>query len=287
MRCRRWKPMTRRRTWCADRSLAKCCALRVHVTHPYSRVSITSAISMRTFRLSGAVILSYNSGPNRLKHAHMRRIRRSISNERSALSWMSPPWYRNWFVCLYLWPAASMTSGGARDVWPGVRSNIFSVFLSDTVRPAASKTVTMTVIILASPSADRETFPASSAYNMPHTALRTQTIGASFPTATPSSRWTKSLTIYLSSLKRARTTYITAAKNMLNSSGDSTQPCRSPCVTSNHSECSPSSVRTRARIPSWNWRITVSIFDRTPRRVRTSHSSSRSTESYAFCSKIV
>ena len=36
-RCRRWKPMTRRRTWwCGDRSLAKCCALRVHVTYPYS-----------------------------------------------------------------------------------------------------------------------------------------------------------------------------------------------------------------------------------------------------------
>ena len=82
VRCRRWKPMTRRRTWCADRSLAKCCALRVHVTHPYSRVSITSAFRIRTFRLSGAVVLSYNSGPNRLKHAHMRRFRRSISNER-------------------------------------------------------------------------------------------------------------------------------------------------------------------------------------------------------------
>ena len=132
-----------------------------------------------------------------------------------------------------------MTSGGARDVWPGVRSNIFSVFLSDTVRPAASKTVTMTVINLASPSANLETIPASSANNMPHTALRTQAIGASFPTVTLSSRWTKSLTIYLSSLKRTRTTCITAAK-MLTSSGDSTQPCRSPCVTSNHSECSPS-----------------------------------------------
>ena len=35
--CWRWKPMTRRRTWwCGDRSLAKCCALRVHVTYPYS-----------------------------------------------------------------------------------------------------------------------------------------------------------------------------------------------------------------------------------------------------------
>ena len=41
--------------------------------------------------------------------------------------------------------------------------------------------------------------------------------------------------------------------------GDNTHPCRSLSVTSNHSDCSPSSVRTRARMPSWNWRIMVSI----------------------------
>ena len=46
-----------------------------------------------------------------------------------------------------------------------------AVFFSDTVRPAASKTVTMTVIILARPSADLDTFPTSSAYSMPQTAL--------------------------------------------------------------------------------------------------------------------
>ena len=50
----------------------------------------------------------------------------------------------NRLVCLYLWPAASMTTGGARDVSPGVRNNIVSVFLSNIVRPAAAKTVTMT-----------------------------------------------------------------------------------------------------------------------------------------------
>ena len=41
-----------------------------------------------------------------------------------------------------------------------------SVFLSNTVRPAASKTVKMTVIILARPSADLDIIPASSAYSM-------------------------------------------------------------------------------------------------------------------------
>ena len=66
------------------------------------------------------------------------------------------------------------------------------------------------------------------------------------------------------SLKRTRT-------NTWNGNGDNTQSYRSPCVTSNHSERSPSSVRTRARMPSWNWRITTIIFAGTPKRVRTFH----------------
>ena len=55
-----------RRTWgCTDRSLAKCCALRVHVTHSYSRVSITWAFSIRTFRLkwSGRPIIQLRAEP--------------------------------------------------------------------------------------------------------------------------------------------------------------------------------------------------------------------------------
>ena len=43
--------LARGRTWLrAVRSLAKCSALRVHVTHPYSRVSITSACSNSGFQ---------------------------------------------------------------------------------------------------------------------------------------------------------------------------------------------------------------------------------------------
>ena len=53
--------------------------------HPYSNVSITSAFSVRTLR-RGAVVLSYNSVPNRNKRAQTRRIRSSILNERSARS---------------------------------------------------------------------------------------------------------------------------------------------------------------------------------------------------------
>ena len=83
--------------------------------------------------------------------------------------------------------------------------------------------------------------------------------------------------------KRTSTTCNAAEKSTLNSHGDSTQPCRNPCVSSNHSECSPSSVRTRARMPSWKMRVILSILVATPERVSTSHSSSRLAESYAFC----
>ena len=56
----------RRNMWCAVRSSAKCSLPRVHVTHPYSRVCITSAFSMRNFRASGAASMSYISRLNRL-----------------------------------------------------------------------------------------------------------------------------------------------------------------------------------------------------------------------------
>ena len=41
-------------------------------------------------------------------------------------------------------------------------------------------------------------------------------------------------------------------------------------------------MRTLARIPPWNWRMTSIITDGTPARASTFHNSSRSTESYAF-----
>ena len=31
-------------------------------------------------------------------------------------SWITPPRYKNWAVCPYLWSASSITSGGARDI---------------------------------------------------------------------------------------------------------------------------------------------------------------------------
>ena len=55
-----------------------------------------------------------------------------------------------------------------------------SVFCLETVRPAAPKTVTMTVIIFARPSADIDPMSASSAYSIPHTAFRTDDSESTF-----------------------------------------------------------------------------------------------------------
>ena len=63
---------------------------------------------------------------------------------------------------------------------------------------------------------------------------------------------------------------------------DNTYPCRSPCSTSNQSEQTPSSGRTRALILSWNCQMTAIICGGTPMRVSTYHRRVRSTASYAF-----
>ena len=125
-------------------------------------------------------------GPHRWRHAHMIRYP-SVDFEREvSVSWIMPPGYENWAVCLHLWPAASM-SGGARVVWSGVRKSTVSVLFSDTVRPTASKTVTMSHHFREPCSRLRDK-SASSAYSMPHTALSTHANGScsSAPT-TPSS----------------------------------------------------------------------------------------------------
>ena len=123
----------------------------------------------------------------------------------------SPPQY-NAVRGLHLWPAASIISDTALDVWSVVRSSIVSVINFDTVRLAAQNTVTMTVIVSASPSARVGTIPSTSAYNRSHTSLRTHTDYTCFLTPTHSARWTLSLRMSVCSLKRIGTTCIAAAK---------------------------------------------------------------------------
>ena len=128
----------------------------------------------------------------------------------------------------------------------------------------------MTLIILASPSADlKSVILYHRCITCPTLPFARRPLGPRFRPPHPL-RGGKSNDFFV--LSEAYYNDVQQRRRTLNSSGDSTQPCRSPCATSNHSECSPSSVRPRARIPSWNWRITVSILAGTPRRVRTSHS---------------
>ena len=85
-----------------------------------------------------------------------------------------------------------------------------------------------------------------------------------------------------SSLNLWRTTFSTAVKKMSKNSGDNTHPCRSHYSISNQSEHTPSSGRTQALIPSWNYRMTSTICGGSPMRVSACHRKGRSTVSYAF-----
>ncbi|CAM9337989.1 unnamed protein product [Pylaiella littoralis] len=76
-----------------------------------------------------------------------------------------------------------------------------------------------------------------------------------------------------------------AAKKRLNSRGAKSHPCRSSCSASNQSDHVPSSIRTRALMPSWDWQM-LAFLGGTPSCLSTDHSSSRSTESEAFVRSI-
>ena len=113
------------------------------------------------------------------------------------------PRYRKGIVCINI----SGLPLRQRAVGPGepllsVRSGIVSVFVLGTARSADSKTVTMTLIFARS-SVDLDAMPASSAYSIPETDLRTHASGSTsnLPSPKSSSRCTKSLKMSGSSLK--------------------------------------------------------------------------------------
>ena len=103
---------------------------------------------------------------------------------------------------IYPWPASSTTSNGARRTLLSVRSSIVSALMSGTVRSDDSKTVTMT-LIFARFYVDLDTMPASSAYSIAQTDLRTHASGSTSnpPSPKSSSICTKSLKMLGSSLK--------------------------------------------------------------------------------------
>ena len=163
--------------------------------------------------------------------------------------------------------------------------HMVSVLLSEMIKPNVPKTSTKTAIIRPSPRGDRDTMHASSAYNIPQIARRTDSSAVSGPTFDDCSCWwIRSASMPASLLNLYSATRSIAAKNTLNSSGESTHLWRSPCPTSNHLEHHrTSSFRTHALIPLWNWRITSIICGGTSKRATTCRRSVRLTGSYAFC----
>ena len=109
---------------------------------------------MRTFSVNGAASISCSSRLNRFVACPCESNPSFDIWHNFGAGMTRPPRYKNCVACLYLWPIASMTSGEVRGAWFRVHSSMVSVFFSDTVRPAVSKTATMTVIILARPYAD-------------------------------------------------------------------------------------------------------------------------------------
>ena len=95
-----------------------------------------------------------------------------------------------------------------------------SVFFADTIKAKAPQTFTTTSLILASPCVDRENMQALSAYRMPHTERRTQSIPSSGAIGVSGSfRCTSSATMTAFSLHHWRNTISAAAKKMLNNVG--------------------------------------------------------------------
>ena len=128
--------MTRKSSlWLAVHRLLKPWERIVHVTHPYSIASTTSALSSlilsdnRAFRRS-----SYNWELYLLTLAQAAPMRRLISVSRSALLPIAPPRYTNSVVYLYRCPAASICRASGAVLGSDHRC-MASVFFSDTVSP--------------------------------------------------------------------------------------------------------------------------------------------------------
>ena len=133
------------------------------MTQPYSIVSSTPSLSIRILSSKGALDRSYSLRIYLRKLHHALRMRRLTSMDRSALWLTFPPRYTNSFVWLYTCPTASTLNVAVDSGIPFVRKHMISVLASDTVRPNAAHTITITPTISLSCSGDCETTPASSA----------------------------------------------------------------------------------------------------------------------------
>ena len=111
---------------------------------------------------------------------------------------------------------------------PSARKHMISVLASDTVRPNAAHTTTITPIIFLNCSGDCETTRHRQRKAYPKAASRGLTLRQLLPPIPPAPlfflRCTKVSMMPLSALKRVEAKFITAAKKMLNRRGASTHP---------------------------------------------------------------
>ena len=149
--------------WWARRSVSEWHAHGLHVTQPSSIVPSTLALSIRILSSRGALGRSYSSRVHFRKLHRALRMRRSASMYKSALWLTFPRRYTNSRVWLYTWPVASTLNMAVDYGIPFAREHMISVLASNTVRPHAAHTTTITPIIFLSCSGDCETTPASSA----------------------------------------------------------------------------------------------------------------------------
>ena len=114
------QPMQRvKNLWWARRSVSWWHARGLHVTQPYSIVSSTSALSIRTLSSRGALGRSYSSRVFFRKLHHTLRMRRSTSMDSSALWLTFPPRYTNSLVLLVVHSARCLYAeygGGLRHL---------------------------------------------------------------------------------------------------------------------------------------------------------------------------
>ena len=136
----------------------------LYVTQSHSIVSSTSALSIQILISRGALGRSYSSRVFCRKLHRALRMHRSTSMDRLALWSAFPPRYTNSCFWLFTWPAASTLNIVAAYGIPFVRKHMMSVLASHTVRPNATPTTTITLlIILLIFSGDSEMTPASQA----------------------------------------------------------------------------------------------------------------------------
>ena len=194
---------------------------------------------------------------------------------------------------LFVHLTGCLSSTESDPVHTSRQRHMVSVLASETVNPNEPHTAMISAIIFAGLFLDLETMPASSAYDIPRIGCGSASLlGFISPFLSPpppppaphcTPYHTTSFITSASALYRSTATRSTAVNNILNNNGASTHSCRNPCPTPNQSEYSPSSVRMRARMPSWKWRITAraSLVVRS-NRASTVHERVRSTEAYAL-----